>query len=299
MLLHQVPSRVGASTWPRTLQMAATAAISPRSQLAADSFMKAWTSRQWIDRADDFPAAPPSVQDMYETHLAMQQSAYADELGSLGGYKIGAVGAEGEPCLYGPLFNDFLVEAAGRPGAKPLSSAAINLFQVEPEFAVVMAEDLPPRADGQPHDPSDVWSKVASVVLCIEACGRRGTSAVASTLGPLGRFHDGLCAGGVVLGPRRAAKYFAADSLASVKTELLLNGEIVATGSGAALPFGGSVETGLAWLANHLNARGLSLRAGHLVATGQTCIYNGDLVPGDRVVARFETLGEVEMVVEP
>ena len=102
-----------------------------------------------------------------------------------------------------------------------------------------------------------------------------------------------------MLGPRRAAKYFAADSLASVKTELLLNGEIVATGSGAALPFGGSVETGLAWLANHLNARGLSLRAGHLVATGQTCIYNGVLVPGDRVVARFETLGEVEMVVEP
>ena len=54
----------------------------------------------------------------------------------------------------------------------------------------------------------------------------------------------------------------------------------------------------LGWLANHLNTRGLMLERGMLIATGQTCIHRG-AVAGDRVVASFGTLGEVEMVVDP
>ena len=245
---------------------------------------------------------------MYATHLAMQTSHLAAELGGVGGYKIGAVGAEGEPCLYGPLFSNFIVEAAGRTRARTagggekahstLSSSAINLFQVEPEFAVVMADDLPPRTDGRLHNPADAWAKVESVVLCIECCGRRATEDVSAAQSKLGRFNDALCAGGVVLGQRRAAKYFNVDSLSEVRTELTVNGETVVSGSGAALPFEGSVAQGLAFLANHLNGRGLTLRAGQVVATGQTCAYSGALAPGDEVVARFDTLGEVAMVVE-
>ena len=52
------------------------------------------------------------------------------------------------------------------------------------------------------------------------------------------------------------------------------------------------------WLANHLNARGLSLQRGMIVATGQTCIHRG-VMAGDRVVASFGTLGQVDMVVDP
>ena len=61
----------------------------------------------------------------------------------------------------------------------------------------------------------------------------------------------------------------------------------------------------VAWLANHLNGRGLSLRRGHLVATGQTCNTKACHV-GDRVVATFHGLGRgggeehtVEMVIRP
>ena len=32
-----------------------------------------------------------------------------------------------------------------------LSAEAINLWQLEPEVALVLGADLPPRADGQPH----------------------------------------------------------------------------------------------------------------------------------------------------
>ena len=45
--------------------------------------------------------------------------------------------------------------------------------------------------------------------------------------------------------------------------------------------------------------RGLGLEAGMVIATGQTCAYNGELTEGDEVVARFEpALGEVRMRVE-
>ena len=196
----------------KLLSTAGVAAYSTSSTQAADKFIKAWASKQWISNPSDFSPPPASVAEMYETHLAIQSAA--EQFGGLGGYKIGAVGAEGEPCLYGPLFSNFIVEAAGRPNASPLSASSINLFQIEPEFALVMGEDVKPRADGLPHSADDVWAAVASVVLCIECCGRRGTKEVAATIpNKLGRFNDALCAGGVVLGERRAAKYFNADSL--------------------------------------------------------------------------------------
>ena len=53
-------------------------------------------------------------------------------------------------------------------------------------------------------------------------------------------------------------------------------------------PVIGDVKEELAWLANHLEARGLGLEAGMVIATGQTCAYNGELTDGDEVVARFE-----------
>ena len=126
---------------------------------------------------------------MYAVHLAMQTHPLAEDLGGLGGYKIGAVGAEGEPCLYAPLFSDFLVDARelstfatfrakGRGGEQPLSLSAVGMHQIEPEFAVLIGEDVPARADGQPHTPSEVWKRVEHVALCIECCGQRATPEV-------------------------------------------------------------------------------------------------------------------------
>ena len=67
---------------------------SPVSSSAADAFMKAWTTRHWISDAASWPVAPQVIDGMYATHLAMQTSHLAAELGGVGGYKIGAVGAE-------------------------------------------------------------------------------------------------------------------------------------------------------------------------------------------------------------
>lgn len=260
--------------------------------------MSAWADRKWLSRPEELPPPPSSVTEMYEVHLAMQTHALArDSLGGHCGYKIGAVGAEGEPCLYAPLFGEFIVEERGRSGSRPLSSSSIQLHQVEPEFVVAMAEDLPARSDGQPHSSAEVWSKIDHIALSIECCGQRATPSAIEATTRLGKFQDALSAGGVVLGKRLHAKYTDGGALSECPTSLAVNGEIVAEGSGAACPEGGPVGA-LGWLANHLNARGLMLRKGQVVATGMTCIRR-DLSVGDVVVAGFGTLGKVEMVVEP
>ena len=118
----------------------------------AEAFVRAWRTRQWLSTAE-YPAAPASVGELYETHLQIAQHDYvASEFGGLGGWKLGAIGAEGEPCIYAPLFKRFLVPEPG----ESLSAAAIQLFQIEPEVGVVLGQDLPARADGAPRSVEEV-----------------------------------------------------------------------------------------------------------------------------------------------
>ena len=259
---------------------------------AADTFVKAWVSGEQLG-ADGFPNAPASVDGLYEIHLAIQQHPLvATSLGGHGGYKLGAIGGAGEPCLYAPLFSKFLVEAPGGD----LSAGGIHLSQIEPEYALLMGSDLPPRSDGRPHSLDEVWAAVHQVVLCVEACGKRGTPEAYAASTKLGAFADTLSSGGVVLGPRLLASTMKPEDVLGATT-LLVNDDLIAEGSGAAVPEGGPAQA-LTWLANHLNGRGLGLRQGELVATGQTC--NTKLVKvGDRVRATFGALGSIEMVVAP
>ena len=85
--------------------------------------MRAWVARQQIDSAADFPPAPQSVREMYDVHLCMQTHALAADLGGHGGYKIGAVGAEGEIRAHGLVALVALLRRApilARLGARPL-----------------------------------------------------------------------------------------------------------------------------------------------------------------------------------
>ena len=129
----------------------------------AESFVHAWRERKWLTQ-EEYPPAPASLTEMYETHLAIQQHPLvASEFGGHAGYKLGAIGAEGEPCLYAPLFSSYIVAAPG----DGLSAAAINLWQLEPEIGFVMGAGMPPRADGTPHTATTVAAAVSKVVLCI------------------------------------------------------------------------------------------------------------------------------------
>jgi len=74
----------------------------------------------------------------------------------------------------------------------------------------------------------------------------------------------------------------------------VINGQLKGEGSGAAVL--GHPLNALTWLANELNVRGLGLKAGDFVTTGVTTdIYLAG--PGDRVLADFGRVGQVELVI--
>ena len=94
----------------------------------------------------------------------------------------------------------------------------------------------------------------------------------------------------MVLGNRLSAEALRPDDLLAA-TELFVNGERLAEGSGAACPQGGPVEA-LTWLANHLTSRGHTLAAGQFVMTGSSVVTQFP-EPGDELVFTIAGLGEV------
>ena len=106
---------------------------------AAETLARAWATGEWITSSAEYPPAPASVSELYDVHLALaEHPLVSSALGGVAGYKVGAVGAEGETCIYAPLFGRFIVDAPG----SDLSFAAIQMHQVEPEFAVPSPDNL-------------------------------------------------------------------------------------------------------------------------------------------------------------
>jgi hypothetical protein len=108
-----------------------------------------------------------------------------------------------------------------------------------------MASDLPPLAVGSPRRTTqEVLAAVGQVRLCIELCGRRCTLAVGADATVLQSLGDALCAAGVVLGKCLATPE-ELHMLRSrrVATTIAVNGVVKATGSTAANPLGGPVQS--------------------------------------------------------
>ncbi len=79
-------------------------------------------------------------------------------------------------------------------------------------------------------------------------------------------------------------------NLATVSTELTRNGELVGTGTGAAVL--GHPAFAVAWLANKLAEFGVTLLAGQVVLSGSMC-GAVPVAPGDIFRATFTEVGEV------
>ena len=256
---------------------------------AAESFVQAWLTGK---RLKQLPSVLTTEQ-LFRVHLAIQRHPrIIYELGGLGGYKMGGIGAvPDEPWLYAPLFSKFIVPA---PGAS-LPGAAIGRSAIEAEVAVIMGEDVCVRADGQPHTVDAVWSAVAQVVLAFEVCGKRGMPEAIAGASTLSKMADTMSSGGLILGPRLPAATVDAEVLRTCNIDMFVNETKVAEGAGLAIP-AGSVPEAVAYLANHLNSRRLSLKKGDAITTGARHVYK-NVKPGDRIRAQFSGFGTVEMIV--
>ena len=154
----------------------------------------------------------------------------------------------------------------------------------EAEFAFKMARNLPPR--GRDYDQREVIDAVASMHLAIEIPDARYD--VFDTIGAPSICADCAFHAWFVLGPE-VADWRGLD-LSKQPVRAWKKDAIVAEGSGAnAL---GDPRIALTWLANHLNKRGLQLRAGEIITTG-TCVKPVDVAGGDTVVMDYFELGKM------
>jgi 2-keto-4-pentenoate hydratase len=220
--------------------------------------------------------------------LAIQEACAAARGMAPAGWKIGCTAPESRILLetdgpfpgraFAPLVFDSLVE---------LAAADFPMQGVEVEFAFRMGRDLPPRAAPYTAEEAgaaaDALYPAIEVVSCVlDGWLDYGVESIVA---------DNGAHGALVLG--RPVPDWRSRDLAAHRVALSLDGMPIAEGRGAAVL--GHPLAALAWLANHLSARGLALAAGEVVTTGTMTNFNR--APADTpVVADFGDMGEVRLV---
>jgi len=198
------------------------------------------------------------------------------------GYKVGLT-ARAMQELLGVDVPDYghLLDAMVHDDGAALAATRFIAPRVEPEIAFVLAAPL--RGPGVTVD--DVLGATRAVVPSLEIADSRIADwriAQADTIA------DNASGAAVVFGAEVPLDHV--PSLPTVAVELLVNGEVAGTGSGAAVL--GDPALAVAWLADTLGAAGSGLEAGQLVIPG-SCTPAPLVKAGDRVEARFAGLGEV------
>ena len=196
-----------------------------------------------------------AIQALLHTHLE------AGGRGRLIGRKIGCTTPVMQrylnidsPCA-GGLFETCVVESGAH-----LPHHDFRRVGVECEIAVRLATDLPPLPDG--HRRDTIGTAVESCMAAIEIVDDRYVDYRSLDTPTL--IADDFFNAGAVLGPEVRA--FASLDLAALEGRMIVDGETVGQGVGAAIL--GHPLKALAWLANAENARGRSLHAGDLVLLG-------------------------------
>jgi len=204
---------------------------------------------------------PMTADDGYDVQDARHRLLDDGGQHGLGGWKIG--------CTSKVLQNLLNIRqpAAGRFAAADVhrSGAVLRLQDfirvgVECEIAVELGEDLPPG--GVPWRRESVADRVAACRSAIEVVDDRYSDF--RTLGAPTLIADDFFQAAVVLGER--CENWRDMDLGALSATTAVDGLAIGQGKGADL-MGHPLEP-LAWLANHLAARGQGLRRGDIVLTG-------------------------------
>jgi 2-keto-4-pentenoate hydratase len=214
------------------------------------------------------------------------QCAITRELGwTEAGWKIGCTSARAQKALNadGPFPGTIFTNRVYRSGDH-FPTVPVNKRVVEPEVCFTMAKSLPPR--GKAYDLDEVMKVVASVCVAIEIVNPRTPNGFGD---PVPWFVvDGGLNEGIVLGEAR--KPLTRAQYTDLKGSVSWNGNNMQGGIGSNALGGGDLS--LAWLANHLNAHGESLKEGQIITTGViTEFFSAAL--GDHIDVDFEHLGQV------
>lgn len=174
----------------------------------------------------------------------------------------------------------FLLASGVFPSGSDVPASRFASLAVEAEVAFVMREDLA----GPGVTPPRALLATEGALPALELVDFRHAGK------PIGSdvIADGVYASAIVLGNVLTPATHLDLALEGLVYEL--NGAVAATSTAAEVM--GNPANSLAWIANHMGARGLSLRAGDIVMTGSVSAV---LRPkaGDTVRATFTRLGSV------
>jgi len=241
-------------------------------------------ARRTQRRLDDLPEATPPDMD----RAFRLQGEITRELGwPQIGWKIGCTSERAQKALNapGPFPGTMFRHRVFKSGDE-VPTIAANHRVVEAEVAFTMGQTLAPR--GQAYTADEVLDAVASVHAAIEIVNPRTPKGFAD---PVPWFVvDGGLNDSIILGEAR--KPLDRLTYVTLKAGINWNGRDMAGGHGANALGGGDIA--LAWLANYLCERGVTLKEGDIVTTGVITEFFSARV-GDRVEARFEGLGTVKV----
>jgi len=229
----------------------------------------------------DYPGAPPpTLADAY----AIQDEAIALWPDRIAGWKLGRIHSPlleqfGAGRLAGPIFAGNVWRAGAEPTVFPVIAG--GFAAVEAEYVLELGQALA----GPGWTSSSVADHVARVLVGVEIAG--SPFAGINDSGPAVTASDFGNNAGLILGAEIRDWRTRLDGLTC---RVQIDGVVVGAGGASDIP-GGPLDA-LAFLANHLAARGRSLEAGQLISTGAaTGVHR--IEPGQSAVADFGPDGAI------
>jgi 2-keto-4-pentenoate hydratase len=232
----------------------------------------------------DAGIAPKSESDGYLVQDALH-GLLTPDCGVRVGYKIGCTSPVMQQYLGipHPCYGGVFAKGVHDTGAS-LASGDFVRVGVECEMAVRLGRDL--AASQAPFTADTIGDAVEAYLPAIEIVDDRYQEW--QSLGLPTLVADDFFAAGCVLGKPVARS--AAPDLLKVIGRAFISG--VEAGQGTGRDVLGHPHNALAWLANHLAARGKQLRRGEIVLTG-SLVKTVWLEPGDTVTMELQGLGSV------
>lgn len=238
-------------------------------------------ARLAIEQIDSLGDCAPN--DLASAHLIAD--AHAKSLGwSPIGWKVGCTSAEAMRILSCPQPFPGRVFDGTVHRSEILHHDAIHNPLLESEFGFLLGKSLPSR-DSR-YSIEELKDATLAVVPAFELVTSRFTDWL--EVGYHSIIADSGSNGGVVFG--EPVDLADCPLLADVAVALTIDGETIAEGTGADIL--GDPWSSLEWLANHLSARQIGLRAGEFVLSG-TCTGAKPFPVGTTATATFAGLGEV------
>jgi 2-keto-4-pentenoate hydratase len=208
------------------------------------------------------PAPLSDVASAYAVQDALVRGKCAELHSQPAGYKIALTTAAMQAMVgfEGSISGHLLACQIQSSGAS-LQAAHYGRLALEFEIAFIMKADLPARAKPWDHD---IAQYIAQAVPALELVDDRRADYARLRQDILTLVADNAWNAGLVMGePIEGAELSRLDQICGVAC---IDGVEVGRGKGSDVL--GHPLTALAWLANHLTARGLGLRRGDIVTTG-------------------------------